>query len=259
MSNTAVFPQCENWTEAWLYWWRLPQALSRFPNEQECQHLPRPRQAANVFQTTCGQVLPGEALTISKESKALQTKLLTWEAMSSKPTSAALKCSWHLWLCSSGHLKLWWAHRGSTRRVGVRNGYSELWLPFEQPAPILWDLLVVFDREDYGSCCWVCFHGLVPIIPQIGVPEDPVVSYACLYPQGLACGFVLFILCLTFMRNHWGGHECQESQREMVNGLAGQMPFSKDWGVFLKHWGNCSPSQVHGIGPIWRQKVVLEK
>ena len=47
------------------------------------------------------------------------------------------------------------------------------------------------------------FMGWVPLIPQSGVPEDTVLSQVGLYLQGQAFGFVLFSLCLTFMRNHW--------------------------------------------------------
>ena len=99
MSNEAVFPQCENWTEAWLCQLRLLLPLSRSPNEQEYQHVPMPRQAVSVSQNTSGQVLPGEALTTKK---ALQIKPPTWKAMSSKPTSAVFECPQHLWLCLRG-------------------------------------------------------------------------------------------------------------------------------------------------------------
>lgn len=43
-----------------------------------------------------------------------------------------------------------------------------------------------------GALVGFAFMGWVPIIPQRGVPEDTLVSHACLYLQGLACGFVIF-------------------------------------------------------------------
>lgn len=45
----------------------------------------------------------------------------------------------------------------------------------------------------------------------------------------------------------------------MVNGPAGRMLFSKDGDTVLKHWGNGSGGQVHGMGLVWRQRAVLEK
>lgn len=94
-SDETVPPQYENWTEAWSDVLRLPQALSRSPNERVSTP-PKPRACSQWL--SCGPVLPGEAPGTLKEP---QIQPPTWQEMSSKPTTAARECPQHLQLCLS--------------------------------------------------------------------------------------------------------------------------------------------------------------
>lgn len=90
-----------------------------------------------------------------------------------------------------------------------------------------------------GAVVGFTFMGWVPIIPQRGVPEDTVVSHACLYLRDWLVDLLFFSLCLTFMRRHWEWSQMPGVSKGNGDGPAGQMPLSKDGDVFLKHWGKC--------------------
>lgn len=194
MSNAAVSPQCENWTEARLHWLRPPPALSVSFHEKACQHLARQRHAANVSTPLAVKCSQGKLYPHQRNSEKPPTWRQWAVSQSQQHWSAPT-----IWLCLSRHPSC-----GGHTEAALMWGGCQGWL-FRALAA----LGAASPSCAPSHCLWQrgLWELLLGLLSWAGFPsshrEGTVVSHACLYPRGLACGFVHFSLCLTFMRNHW--------------------------------------------------------
>lgn len=171
------------------------------------RHFLRPRQAACVSHTTCGQALPGEDLTTSK---AFQIKPPTWKVMSIKPTSATLECPEHLQLCLSGHPSCGRHTEAAPGGQGWPLGaLAALQAPVSSCETSQQPLI---DREDCGSYCWLCFPGLGSHHPTEGDLRghhcEPRLSRS---PRDWLVDLFFFLSVSHLWGTTGSGPECQES------------------------------------------------